>query len=298
VTTRARLLLAALFVVVACDKQKPQRTAVPSKPQRIAVPKRGAAGSIAGNPLPEPELVDVFSKATLVPIADAALGAWSGIDTGGETLWIGPMIDRLADGHEGRTALAIRRAAFGRRVPAAGERADIDDDPLLDAGYADERRLVVLIGPESQCIAARGQAQLIAEVAGGHVLDLRWRLEGCGGGPWAPIGLLVDRQPTQLRWRGAACPEPEPIAKAWASARPERDGWTELGALMIGDEPHALVGHDGVRGVLLVAPRSKSDAWTTLVFDAAGLSPVRHGCAPAPAPEPAEAAISPRASAD
>jgi hypothetical protein len=289
VTTRARLLLAALFVVVACDKQKPQRTAVPSKPQRIAVPKRGSA-SIAGNPLPEPELVDMFSNATLVPIADAVLDAWSGVDTGGETLWIGPMIDRLEDGHEGRTALAIRRAAFGRRVPAAGERADIDDDPLLDAGYADERRLVVLIGPESQCIAARGQAQLIAEVAGGHVLDLRWRLEGCGGGPWAPIGLLVDRQPTSLRWRGAACPEPEPIAKAWASARPEREGWTELGALVIGDEPHALVGHDGVRGVVLVAPKEKAGAWTTLIFDAEGLTPVRHGCEPE--------ATSPRASDD
>ncbi|HWB73304.1 MAG TPA: hypothetical protein VG755_00085 [Nannocystaceae bacterium] len=293
----ARLGLAALLLTIACDKQKPQRTAVPSKPQRMAVPKRGQQ-LIAGDPTPAPELADLFGRAKLVPIATD--GVWAGLDPGAETLWIGPIIDRLDDGDSGRNALAIRRAAFGRRVPALGEAGELsDDDELIDAGYANDDKLVLLIGPETQCIAARGRARVIAEVTGGHVLDLRWPVEGCGNGPWAPIGLLVDRQPTQLRWRVAACPEPDAIANAWAQAHPTSDEqWIELGTMTIGDEPYVLVGHDGTQGVVYVAPKAEDGAWTKLTFDAAGLTPIRHGCAPTPkAPEqPEDDATSPRAS--
>jgi hypothetical protein len=265
---------------------------VPGKPQRTAVPKRGQM--IAGNPLPAPELADLFARAKLVPIADAVDGKWVGVDASGETLWMGPMIDRLDDGDSGRVALAIRRAAFGRHVPRLGEQAELaDDDELVDAGYADERRLVLLIGPDIQCIAARGRARVIAEVAGGHVLDLRWPLEGCGSGPWAPIGLLVDEQPAQLRWRVAECPNPAAIANAWSQAHPTTDEhWSELGALVIGDEPHVLVGHDGETGVVYVAPKQPEGEWKRITFDDAGLEPIHHGCAPAAdsaAPEPERA---------
>lgn len=296
----ARLLLAALLITIACDKQKPQRTAVPGKPQRIAVPKRGQQ-LIAGDPLPAPELVDLFTRGKLVPIADGTENTWAGFATGGDTLWIGPIIDRLDDGDSGRTALAIRRAAFGRRVPRAGEQAELpDDDELVDAGYADERKLIVLVGPERQCIAARGHARVISEVPGGHVLDVRWPVEGCGAGPWAPIGLLVDRQPIHLRWRVAECPEPDAIAAAWTQAHPSPDEqWTELGALVIGDVPYVLVGHDGNEGVAYVAPKDEGGAWTKLTFDTAELTPIRHGCAPTPAePAPEADATSPRASDD
>lgn len=293
--TRGRVLLAALLFTIACDKQKPQRTAVPGKPQRMAVPKRGQR--LAGDPMPAPELADVFGRAKLVPIATD--GVWEGVVTGEETLWIGPMIDRLDDNDSGRNALAIRRAAFGRRVPAMGEQGELpDDDELIDAGYAEDRKLILLIGPQTQCIAARGRPRVIAEVTGGHVLDLRWPLEGCGNGPWAPIGLLVDYQPAQLRWRVAECPEPDAIANAWTQAHPTRDEqWTELGTLVIGDQPYVLVGHDGTQGVVYVAPKDEGGAWKKLTFDAAGLTPIRHGCAPTPKePAPEDDATSPRAS--
>ncbi len=290
VTRRASgcLLALALVPALACDKSKSAAkaaAAAATHPPRAAVPRKYLGFPMAADPTPAPELADVFAAAKLVPIADGVGSGWADVDAGGETLWIGPVIDRLDDGKSGRASLAIRRQAFGQHVPAAGERAELDDDELLlEHGFADEQRLVVLVGEARQCIAMRGRARVISTVVGGHLLDLRWPAEGCGPGPWAPVGLVVERQPMALRWRVAACPDADPIASVWSAVLPaEHAQWTELGAFVVGDEPYALVAHDGNDGVLFVAPKQKGAKWTRLPFDAGGLAPIRHGCPP---PEP------------
>ncbi|MBC7978187.1 MAG: hypothetical protein H7138_24650 [Myxococcales bacterium] len=293
---RCGLAIGAWLLVAGCDKQSqgtsPGESAVQSARRLAGLPKRGGM-QFAGDPTTPPPVAETLAGARLIPVADGLGSAWQEPFAGDETFWIGPVIDRLDDGDSGRKALAVRRAGFRHHVPAAGEVAEVDDDTLLDAGYADTQRDLVLIGPERQCVAGRGTARVIATVVGGHVLDLRWPLLGCGHGPWAPIGLVAERMPVQLRWRASTCPEPETIADAWSIARPggPEAGWTELGALVIGDEAYAVIGHDGERGVMLIAPEKPGGPWNARSFDAPELIPIRHGCAPPPAAvvEPEEA---------
>jgi hypothetical protein len=276
--------IAALLLAIGCDKSGSSRKSEsPTQyARRLAgLPKRGGL-QFAGDPTTPPPVAELLTRAQLIPVVDGVRSSWDDPLAGHDTWWIGPVIDRLDDGDSGRRVLAVRRAAFGQHVPAAGERGEVDDETLLDTGYADERNQVILIGPARQCIAGRGPAQVIAAVVGGHVLDLRWPLLGCDGEPWAPVGLIVDRQPSLLRWLPSACPDPQAITEAWSVAAPDPrpEAWTELGALVIAEVPYALLAHDGARGVMLIAPQNEGGAWTTRGFEAAELTPKRNGCAP------------------
>jgi hypothetical protein len=170
----------------------PQRT--PPRSRRPAEPP------VVSRPIPE-----VLGEGTWVAIMDASSGlVVDEIDAPDPVAWIGVRLDR-SDAAAARTLLRVRRAAFGVHVPRAGERREVPLDVLEERGLAIDTDTIVLFGPDSICPARRGAAMVTAIDDGGHALDVRWRLEGCPTGPWAPFGLSAPGIPTTLRWVAPDC---------------------------------------------------------------------------------------------
>lgn len=177
-------------------KQAPRRTPPPSRrPPEIQLVQR---------PIP-----DVLGEGTWVAIVDAdsdlvvdEIGAPDAI------AWLGARLDRR-DAASARTLVVVRRAAFGVHVPLAGERATVSLDVLEDRGLAIDTDTIVLFGAATMCPARRGAAIVTAIDDGGHTLDVRWQLEGCPAGPWAPFGLSAPGIPTSLRWVPPSCDQGE-----------------------------------------------------------------------------------------
>ncbi len=287
----ARVAALALLCTVACDKQraaaKVASAVLAERPPRTA-PKSDSlvAGMlVAGDPTPAPTAAELLATAKLVGIGGGA-DAWlfdeaMPDDNPG---WVGPRIDRAGGSKAGRDQLALRRAAFASHVPAVGDRGDLDDRELAERGIRAGADLVALVGPERSCIAGRGTPFVQSVDLGGHVLDVRWRLDGCGEGPWAPIGLVTDRVPVALRWVPFSC-EPDDAGARWQDPA-IGDGVIRLGALWQLEAPVALVGVDDDGGLMWIV--GDDGLQPARRFATGDTVPRRLDCGDAPTDAPAD----------
>jgi hypothetical protein len=276
-TPRPRVGLVLVVALAAGCGLFPKR----GKPKRVATPKAKRVGpekkglDLAADPLPTPTVAQILESGLLVGISDGVASVLD--DEGakeGEVAWLTASLERGGDDERARTLLKIRRAAFGVHIPRAGERHEVEDDVLEDRGLGIDASAVALIGPDGPCLARRGKPVVTALETGGHRLDIRWPLEGCGPGPWAPIGIVAQRIPTTLRWTPPTCEETDDARDAWSVIAD--DSITRLGVLRDGTALVGLVGqaHDG--NWLWIA-----DQWQARGFTLAGKPAI--GCPTAPA---------------
>jgi hypothetical protein len=251
----------ALGLGLSCkrDKTTPQRTK--SKvAQRTAT--RTPGFPMAGDPTPGPPLSEVFANAT-----------WLCVDPGaspnGEPEVVDPPLVSTEDGAYGQRVLAVKRAAFRRRVVKPGDSAPIDDDDFEDLELHRESH-VILVGEARICVATPGVTRAIALDGGGHELQLRHALVGCGPGPHAPIGLVAERVPYQLGWVPATCDDPDAPAR--------------VGKLVFGEDAlvHVFAGDDGLH-LAIAAERGGPIVRSVADIDARA---VAIACEARPAPNP------------
>ncbi|MBX7084686.1 MAG: hypothetical protein K1X88_36115 [Nannocystaceae bacterium] len=244
-------LVALTLCSGACDRKRAEqiaRTLVPDRPPRTAPKQPGLL--VAGDPNPVPTAAALLGEARLVGIGggiDASLldDAMPQAHAG----WIGPSLTRDDSPAVARDVLAIRHAAFGRRVVAADEHGAVDDRTLQEHGVVAGALLVAVIGPERSCIAGRGGGLVHTVDIGGNTLDVRWQLDGCGDGPFAPVGLVTDRMPVGLRFEPATCEPPDDVLASWQAAGAGADT-VPLGAVRQYDALVGLVGVDDRGGAL------------------------------------------------
>lgn len=288
----ARVAALALVAVVACDKQRAAQQVVDAvasstRPPRTAPKSNDLVGGmlVAGDPSPVPAASELLAKAKLVGIGGGA-DAWLFDDAMPDDNpgWIGPRIDRAGGSKAGRDQLALRRAAFASHVPAIGARGDLDDRELAERGVKAGADLVALVGPERSCIAGRGTPFVQSVDLGGHVLDVRWRLDGCGEGPWAPVGFVTDRMPAALRWVPYAC-EPDDATARWQDPAVGA-GVIRLGAIWQLEAPIALIGVDDDGGVVWIV--GDDGLQPARRFATGDTVPRRIDCGDAPATAPAD----------
>jgi len=259
------------------SRSKPKRVAT-SRPLRVAPLPKGPG--LAADPTPAPTGIQVLTEGLLAGISDGT-GAWLD-DEGakqGEVAWLTATLDRSTDSEQARLLVRIRRAAFGVHIPRMGERGEIDDDVLDDRGLDIDASAVALLGPDGPCLAQRGRAVVTALDTGGHRIDIRWPLVGCGPGPWAPLGIIAQRVPTTLRWTPPQCEVTDEDRDAWSLV--ENDSITRLGVLRDGDAVVGLVGQGAGGNWLWIA-----DEWRARGFTLAGKPAL--GCAETIAPIPTD----------
>lgn len=267
-----------LALVAGCgllnkSRSKPKRVATPT-PVRVGPLPKGVV--IAADPTPTPTGIQVLSEGFLAGISDGT-GAWLD-DEGakaGEVAWLTATLDRNTDAEQARLLVRIRRAAFGVHIPRAGERHEIDEDVLEDRGLGINASAVALLGPEGPCVAQRGPAVVTALDTGGHRIDIRWPLVGCGPGPWAPVGIIAQRVPVTLRWTPPQCEVTDEDRDAWSLV--DNDAITRLGVLRDDTAIVGLIGQGADGNWLWVA-----DQWRARSFTLAGKPALP--CTPAAAP--------------
>ncbi len=251
--TRAAVpwLIALCLCAGACDRKRAEqiaRTLVPDRPPRTAAKQPGLP--IAGDPNPVPTAAALLGEARLVGIGGGALATlFDAAMPEARAGWIGPTLSRDDGASIARDVLAIRHAAFGRRVVGADEYGAVDERTLQEHGVVAGAMLVAVIGPERSCVAGRGGAHVHTADVGGNTLDVRWQLDGCGDGPFAPVGLVTDRLPVGLRFEPATCEPAQDVFDAW-QATGAAEASVPLGALRQYDSLVALVGVDEQGGAL------------------------------------------------
>lgn len=234
---------------------KPQRTPPPSR--------RPSELQIIARPVP-----DVLGEGLWVAVMDADSSlVIDEIGAPDRVAWLGARLDR-SDAGSARTLVKVRRAAFGVHVPLAGERAKVSLDVLEERGIAIDTDTIVLFGETTICPAHRGDAIVTALDDGGHTLDVRWQLEGCPAGPWAPFGLSAPAIPTTLRWVPPSCEQTEP-----------EDPPAGYGRLLVGELEVARFD----AGTVWIA---RADSWTAKSIATVGST--ARGCPPTDAAPPVD----------
>lgn len=241
--SRVHLVALAVALAGACKKDTtaPQRTK--SKVlQRTATKKGGwpytGGWPVAGDPTPGPPLSEVFANAK-----------WFSIDPGagpdGMPEVVEPPLVSTQDGAYGQRVLAIKRAAFRRRVVKPGDSAPLDDDAIDDLDLEPPPHVFV-VGPRP-CVATPGITRVIVLDAFGRELQLRHAMVGCGPGPHAPIGFAAERIPFQIAWVPATCDDhDEGWHKAEVAIGHTVEAPARVGKIVFGESPivHVLAGDD------------------------------------------------------
>lgn len=169
------------------------------------------------DPLPEPP-----------PRAALAAADWLPLSTGGDRspdpvtkphlAVVGDRVETYGGDLAPKIIVALRRLAFGR-LPPPPDAVDVDAAALAALGFDPPAPHVWIFGPEGPC-RARVTTPMVGRYDGpaGEVLEVSWRLEGCLGRAWAPIGALVEMLPPDLKWVVAT-----PVLAAEVDPR---GGWT------------------------------------------------------------------------
>jgi hypothetical protein len=242
VTLRLALAL-ALALTGACKRDGTRSGAERPRakvPQRTATSPQGHP-TIAGDPTPSRPLSEVFANAKWLRVAapDSASGEPEVVD---------PPLVADDDGRFGRRVLAIKRAAFGAHVVREGDSAALDGDDVDELGL-ERPTHVYLVGAVRPCVATVGSTRAIVLDAFGRELELRHTMTGCGAGPHAPIGFVVERVPLQLGWTAARCDDDDARwTAAEAAVARTVESPARVGVVSFGEEPvlHVFAGTDAL----------------------------------------------------
>lgn len=153
-----------------------------------------------GDPVPNPPVRALLARSPWVVVdpGDDAAGLHRPVPKSMPHV-LGSVLDVPSDP---ATTLQLHRMAWGSKR-AGWDPVPLDPVELQPLGIVAPAEHVWLFGPEGPCRARVGQPRLSVYAGAGDVYEISWELQGCTGVGWAPVGLLAEQVPADVRWVAA-----------------------------------------------------------------------------------------------
>lgn len=222
------LLAACALAIGGCDRdRRPPRAPAPTKPERA--PHRGPMLNVP-YPIAEAERVEGIGRAALrdakfvyLDLAEAKpseqIAPPRGLDANGPVV-VSHHVER---GHP--AFWALWRLPFegpGHTVPLP-----LSADEIAEFGLSAPAPTIWVVGRRGSCRGTTTAPVAQRDPSGRERVTVGYRLEGCNGSAWAPIGIVASALPIDFRWAPAATVVDESVipGQGWKHPLAEHIEW-------------------------------------------------------------------------